>query len=90
MASLPRSGVLGAGWHVWLEGCCGLPAWICRKGELNPANAPYCSLHGCERPPWSRVAHEVDRELRDPTRRVFPLPRPPMPSPRSRPLLAGA
>lgn len=89
VASIPRSGLLGAGWHVWQKGCCDLPVWVCREGELNPADVPYCSLHGCERPSWGRVAHEADRELDRPTRRYYALPRPAMADPSSRPLLAG-
>lgn len=47
------------GWIGWLQGCCALPAWRCHYGDLHPADAAFCTYHGCPRPSLHRVSHEV-------------------------------
>lgn len=42
----------------WLDGCCGLPAWVCPEGQLHPIEANFCTLHGEERPHPERMLHE--------------------------------
>lgn len=42
----------------WLQGCCGLPAWVCPEGEIHPVEARFCVFHGEERPHPERMAHE--------------------------------
>ena len=42
----------------WLDGCCGLPAWVCPEGRLQPIEAHYCVTHGEERPHPERMVHE--------------------------------
>ena len=83
------------GWIGWLEGCCSLPAWRCPHGDLHPADAAFCTFHGCPRPPLSRVAHEVawgPRGMRDatpPSLLERTLEVPPQTDGRSTPALAG-
>ncbi len=83
------------GWLGWLEGCCGLPAWRCGLGELHPVDAAWCTYHGCQRPPLSRVAHEVangpsgGRDVAPPSLLVRSLEIPPNADGRSTPALAG-
>lgn len=42
----------------WLDGCCGLPAWVCPEGRLQPIEAHFCGIDGEERPHPSRMVHE--------------------------------
>jgi hypothetical protein len=84
-----------AGWIGWLQGCCSLPAWRCHYGDLHPADAAYCTYHGCPRPPLSRVSHEVAsgrlglRDVPPPKLIERALTLAPHPDGRSTPALAG-
>ncbi len=84
-----------AGWIGWLQGCCSLPAWRCHFGDLHPADAAYCTYHGCSRPSLSRVSHEVSsgrlglRDVPPPALLERALELPPNQDGRSTPALAG-
>ena len=56
---IPESARDGGGWNGWLSGCCGLPAWVCPRGVLQPIEAHFCVLHGEPRPHPERMVHEV-------------------------------
>jgi len=83
------------GWIGWLDGCCSLPAWRCPYGDLHPADAAYCTFHGCPRPELSRVTHEVAlgrnglRDVTPPDLLERTLEVPPHTDGRSTPALAG-
>ena len=83
------------GWIGWLDGCCGLPAWRCPYGDLHPADAAFCTYHGCPRPSLVRVSHEVAqgrsglRDVGPPQLLERALEVPPRDDGRSTPALAG-
>ena len=72
----------------WLQGCCGLVAWRCPHGVLQPQEARYCTVHGCPAPAAGSVPHEIG-QIPVPPPVVHPLERRPDPTGRSTPALAG-